>query len=117
MAIYLCSDSGSDPLMIDLLGLKKSQAQAIIDPSLGVQSVYSDQSRIQMLVQKYLKNKKATGGNVNTTETNWGASEPLKIGDRVMMNGEMMLIAGTGKSQENSEGGNYHGNAVAAVAV
>lgn len=116
MAIYLCSDSGSDPLMIDLLGLKKSQAQAIIDPSLGVQSVYSDQSRIQMLVQKYLKNKKATGGNVNTTETNWEASAPLKIGDRVMMNGEMALITGAGKAQETSEGGGY-GNAVAAVAV
>lgn len=58
MAIYLCSDSGSDPLMIDLLGLKSSQAQGIIDPNLGVQAVYNDQSRIQMLIQKYLKNKK-----------------------------------------------------------
>lgn len=59
MAIYLCSDSGSDPLIIDLLGLKSSQAQGIIDPNLGVQAVYSDQTRIQMLVQKYLKDKKS----------------------------------------------------------
>jgi SNF2 family DNA or RNA helicase len=57
MAIFLCSDSGSDPLMIDLLGLKSSQSQGIIDPGLGIQAVHSDQSRIQLLVQKYLKNK------------------------------------------------------------
>lgn len=57
MAIYLCSDSGSDPLIIDLLGLKSSQARAIIDPGLGVQTVHSDQTRIQMLIQKYLKKK------------------------------------------------------------
>lgn len=55
MAIYLCSDSGSDPLIIDLLGLKSSQAQGILDPTLGVQSPHSDGSRIQLLVQKYLK--------------------------------------------------------------
>ena len=54
MGIYLCSDSGSDPMIIDLLGLKSSQAQEIIDPSLGVQSPHCDTSRIQLLVQKYL---------------------------------------------------------------
>lgn len=58
MGIYLCSDSGSDPLIIDLLGLKSSQAQAILDPSLGVQSPHSDNSRIQLLVRKYLKKAK-----------------------------------------------------------
>lgn len=57
MAIFLCSDSGSDPLMIDLLGLKSSQSQGIIEPGLGIQPVHSDQSRIQMLVKKYLKDK------------------------------------------------------------
>lgn len=57
MAIFLCSDSGSDPLLIDLLGLKSSQAQGIIDPHLGVQTVHSDQTRMQMMIQKYLKDK------------------------------------------------------------
>lgn len=67
MAIYLCSESGSDPLIIDLLGLKSSQAQGILDPSLGVQSSHSDDSRIQLLVQKYLKKSgidKPTRGNL-----------------------------------------------------
>lgn len=67
MAIYLCSESGSDPLIIDLLGLKSSQAQGILDPSLGVQSPHSDNSRIQLLVQKYLKKagiEEPTQGNL-----------------------------------------------------
>lgn len=69
MAIYLCSESGSDPLMIDLLGLKSSQAQGILDPSLGVQSPHSDNSRVQLLVQKYLKRAgidKSTQGKLPT---------------------------------------------------
>lgn len=57
MAIFLCSDSGSDPLLIDLLGLKGSQAQGIIDPHLGIQEIHSDESRLQMLVKKYLQGK------------------------------------------------------------
>lgn len=57
MAIFLVSDSGSDPLIVDLLGLKSSQAQGVIDPHLGVQQVHSDDSRIQLLIQKYLKSK------------------------------------------------------------
>jgi hypothetical protein len=57
MAIFLVSDSGSDPLLVDLLGLKSSQAQGVVDPHLGVQQVHSDDSRIQMLIQKYLKSK------------------------------------------------------------
>lgn len=55
MGIYLCSDSGSDPMLVDLLGLKSSQAQEILDPTLGVQHPHSDESRMRMLVQKYLK--------------------------------------------------------------
>lgn len=57
MAIFLVSDSGSDPLIVDLLGLKSSQAQGVIDPHLGVQQIHSDDSRIQLLIQKYLKSK------------------------------------------------------------
>ena len=55
--------------MIDLLGLKSSQARGIIDPSLGVQAVYSDQSRIQMLIQKYLKTRGKAGKKPNRRET------------------------------------------------
>lgn len=56
-AIYLVSDSGSDPLMVDLLGLKSSQAKAIIDPLASVQTQHSDDSRIKLLAEQYLKEK------------------------------------------------------------
>ena len=54
-AIYLVSDSGSDPLMIDLLGVKNSQAQGITDPNSVLQAQYSDDSRIKLLAERYLK--------------------------------------------------------------
>lgn len=57
-AIYLVSDCGSDPLIIDLLGLKSSQSEAIMNPlQSGVQEKYSDDSRIKLLAQRYLDKK------------------------------------------------------------
>lgn len=54
-AIYLVSDCGSDPLMMDMLGLKASQSHGILNPfSNGVQEQYSDESRMKLLAQKYL---------------------------------------------------------------
>lgn len=56
-AHYLVSDSGSDPVMINLLGLKSSQAQGIVDPLKDVESQYSDESRMKALARKYLEKK------------------------------------------------------------
>lgn len=56
-AIYLVSDSGSDPPMIELLGLKASQSQGIIDPLMPLQMTHTDQSRIQLLAKQYLEKK------------------------------------------------------------
>jgi len=53
-AIYLVADDGSDPPMMEVLGLKASQAHSIVDPGLGVQSTVRDESRLQSLVQRYL---------------------------------------------------------------
>jgi hypothetical protein len=55
-SIYLISDSGSDPLMVDLLGLKASQARDIIDP-LNNQVTFqnNDDTRIKLLAELYLK--------------------------------------------------------------
>lgn len=54
-AIFLVSDSGCDPAMIDVLALKNSQSTAIIDPSLPVVETHTDDSRIKHLAKKYLK--------------------------------------------------------------
>lgn len=56
-AIFLVTSEGSDPPMMEVLGLKASEASAIVDPSLGVQSVHSDASPGQTLVQQYLRRR------------------------------------------------------------
>jgi SNF2 family DNA or RNA helicase len=57
-AIFLVSDCGSDPLIIDMLGIKSSQSHGIINPlESGVQEQFSDDSRIKLLAQKYLEKK------------------------------------------------------------
>lgn len=58
-AIYLHSDFGSDPLMIEVLGVKASQARNIVDPLTGAEVVFSDESRIQALARSYLEGKAA----------------------------------------------------------
>lgn len=56
-AIYLISNYGSDEFIVNLLGLKSSQSHGIMDPleTPGVQ--HSDESRIKLLAQQYLKKK------------------------------------------------------------
>lgn len=58
-AIYLHSNSGSDPLMIETLGVKASQARNIVDPLAGAEVVFSDESRIQALAKSYLETRGA----------------------------------------------------------
>ena len=65
-AIYLISDSGSDPLIVELLGLKASQAHGINDPLKLIEQVHSDESRIKMLADRIL-NK--TGGSYEQNES------------------------------------------------
>jgi len=55
-AIFLVTDEGSDPPMMEVLGLKASEASQITDPHLGVVVVDVDDSKLQGLVQKYLAN-------------------------------------------------------------
>ena len=57
MAIFLVTDEGSDPPMMEVLGLKASQASAINDPGLGVQRVESDGGHLRKLVERYLQGR------------------------------------------------------------
>lgn len=55
MIIYPVSDGGSDPVMMDLCGLKNSQSDGIMDPDGKTDISYgSDQSRVKKLVEYYL---------------------------------------------------------------
>lgn len=57
-AIYLVSEYGSDPVIIDVLGLKSSQAHSIIDPLTAPTQAINDESRIKILAQQFLNKKK-----------------------------------------------------------
>jgi SNF2 family DNA or RNA helicase len=52
--VYLNSDEGSDPPMVEVLGVKASQAAGIIDPGQQFEARHSDRSRIQALASQYL---------------------------------------------------------------
>lgn len=54
-AIFLHSNGGSDPTIINILGLKASQSRGITDPMAGVETIVSDDSRIKMIAQRYLE--------------------------------------------------------------
>lgn len=56
-AYFLVSEFGSDPVIIDLLGLKSSQAHGIVDPLTAVAEQFSDESRIKKLAESFLKRK------------------------------------------------------------
>ncbi len=53
-AFFLVSNSGSDPIIMNICGLKASQSQAIIDPNKDPMETYSDESRAKMLANYYL---------------------------------------------------------------
>lgn len=60
MAIFLVTDEGSDPPMMEVLGLKASEASGINDPGLGVQPVSRDSSHLKKLVNQYLRGRRKT---------------------------------------------------------
>jgi len=57
-ALFLVVEDGSDPPMMDILGLKASEAAQILDPTLGVQAAHTDESHLRSLVERYLTKKK-----------------------------------------------------------
>lgn len=65
-AVYLHADAGSDPPIIELLGVKASQAKGIVDPGDGVLAPRSESSRIQALAREFLRRR---GVKVEETAT------------------------------------------------
>lgn len=56
-AVYLVAEDGADPPIMEVLGVKASQASRIVDPSLGVQASASDGAKLQGLIERYLGSK------------------------------------------------------------
>ena len=56
MVYYLIAEAGSDPVMVDVLGLKKQQIDGIRDPNQDlVTKLQVDPNHIKMLAEKFLK--------------------------------------------------------------
>lgn len=53
----MTSDYGSDPVMMDLLGIKHSQQQGVLDPGKRVTKVNSDRGRMVQLAQSFLADR------------------------------------------------------------
>jgi hypothetical protein len=50
----MISDYGSDPVMMDLLGIKHNQQRGILDPNDKIKKISSDRSRLKDLARNYL---------------------------------------------------------------
>ena len=57
-AYYLLSDSGSDPVIADVLGLKRAQMEGMRDPSAAlIEDLAVDEDRIRKLAADVLKRR------------------------------------------------------------
>lgn len=56
-AIYAHTNGGSDPVLVELLGLKASQSAGIVDPYRPQQTVVADDSRMRKLAAQFLEAK------------------------------------------------------------
>lgn len=54
---YPVCEYGSDPPIIEILGLKTEQSHGIVDPLEDIVSNYTDESRIKKMAENYLNNK------------------------------------------------------------
>ena len=54
-AHYLCTDGGSDPGLMETLGIKADQSRGILDPGEAIAPVTRDESRMKRLAELYLK--------------------------------------------------------------
>jgi hypothetical protein len=58
MAYYLVSDEGSDPIVVDVLGLKRQQIEGIRDPSASlVEKLEVDPNHIRNLAEALLRHR------------------------------------------------------------
>ena len=58
MAYFLLSDYGSDPVMLDVLGVKKSQSQGIRDPNADlIETAQASAPDVKRLAESFLRQR------------------------------------------------------------
>lgn len=58
--IYPICEYGSDPTLVNLLGLKSQQSHYILDPKDDIISQHTDENRIRLIAESFLKKNPAT---------------------------------------------------------
>ncbi len=81
-AFFLVTDEGSDPPIMDVLGIKACEASQIVDPYVGVQQVDNDTTNLQRLVQRYLA-KRGTRTAKPKRSPSVAADQPLLFGEPI----------------------------------
>lgn len=66
---FLVSEEGSDPPIMDVLGIKASEAHQIIDPHLGIQKTDDDTTNLRRLVARYLERGSRANKSCGTDQT------------------------------------------------
>jgi len=57
MGLYLIAEYGSDPAIVELLGLKNSQATGVLDPDVELVQVVPNKNRLKELARSFLNKK------------------------------------------------------------
>lgn len=65
---YMMCDFGSDPAMLEVLGLKGDQSRGILDPNSTPLQKQAEPERIYRMAEAYLKNKGIKTDDINKTE-------------------------------------------------
>ena len=77
-AYYMVADSGSDPVVADTLGLKRSQSDGIRDPNAAlIERSQSDPERVRRLAEEFIRQR---GGKLPTEEVSRSEAPALPVG-------------------------------------
>ena len=76
---YVATEFGSDPEMIDVIGLKESQSRGIIDPGTSPVNRQVDINRIKNLAENYLASKGVEIPNSKTSIKQLGVDELAEV--------------------------------------
>lgn len=77
MAYFLVSEDGSDPIIADILGIKRGQIEGVRDPDAElIEKLETDSGNVKRLAEEYLKKCGVrTGTDQETTEERQGDAE------------------------------------------
>jgi superfamily II DNA or RNA helicase len=82
-AIFLVADAGSDPPLMELLGLKGAEAHQVVDPTEEVGEVNADHSHLRRIIDRYLSKRDrqafTTAQNENIKDVSVLPSEQLSL--------------------------------------